>query len=119
MKRRRRRPLPRNRAYKEYSTEMLEVAVDLVSRKEISSLEAEKRFHIPRRTIENKVKNKHIRKPGGQQRLSESEEQNIVNVLRAAGDFGAPLSRFDLSLVVFNYLKGNNREHIFNRQAPT
>ena len=84
MEKRRRRPLLGNRAYKEYPNEMLEVAVDLVSRKEISSLEAEKRFHIPRRTIDNKVKNKHSRKPGGQQRFSDTEEQNIVNVLRAA-----------------------------------
>lgn len=73
MERRHCRPLLGNRAYKEYSTEMLEVAVDLVSRKEISSLEAEKRFHIPRRTIDNKVKNKHSRKPGGQKRFTELE----------------------------------------------
>lgn len=97
---------------------MLEVAADLVKSGKISFLEASKRFHISRRTIKNKVKNKHNKKPGGQQKLTYSEEKQIVNVLIAVVAFGAPLSRLDLSFVVFHYLKGNNKQHIFNNKPP-
>lgn len=107
-----------SRSYKNYTIEMLNVALDLVSRKKISSLEAEKRFHIPRRTIENKVKQKHIKKAGGQQRLSIAEEQQIVKVLICCSDFGSPLSRFELSLVVHDYLKKNKKEHLFQGKLP-
>lgn len=107
-----------SRSYKNYSFEMLNLAVDLVSRNKMSSLEAEKRFYIPRRTIENKVKNMHFKPPGGQQRLSVAEEQQIAKVLIAAADFGSPLSRFDLSLMVFNYLKINRKEHLFEGKPP-
>lgn len=43
--------------YSDCSKEMLTVAVDLVTRKSITSYEAEKQFGIPRRTILNKCKN--------------------------------------------------------------
>lgn len=107
-----------SRVYKNYSPEMLSAAVDLVSRKIISSLEASKRFHIPRRTIDNKVKSKHSKKPGAQQRLTVAEEHQIVKVLIAAADFGSPLLRFELSLVVYTYLKNNNKEHLFHGKLP-
>lgn len=45
-------------------------------KKKINSLEAERRFLIPRRTIENKVKGLHLKLPGGQLRLSDSEEKD-------------------------------------------
>lgn len=39
-------------------------------------------------------------------------------MLIAAGEFGCPLSKLDLRLLVFEYLKKNGREGIFNDQPP-
>lgn len=58
-KRKKRRVLG-SRSYKNYSEEMLELAVDMIEMKRMTSREAEKRFGIPRRTILNKVKKVHI-----------------------------------------------------------
>lgn len=81
-------------------------------------MEAEKRFHIPRRTIENKVKGLHMKPPGAQLRLSNSEEKDIVDVLIAAADFGSPLSRLDLRILIFEYLNKNRRSCLFSGKIP-
>lgn len=106
------------RPYKNYSEEMLLMAVDLVKNKHTTSYDAEKQFGIPRRTIENRVKNLHSPKPGPRFRLSEEEELKLVKVLIAAGDYGSPLSQLDFKLVVYDYLKKNNKTYIFNYKSP-
>lgn len=45
------------RPYKNYTDEMLTLAIDMVQNKNMSSYDAEKNFGIPRRTIERKTKN--------------------------------------------------------------
>ncbi|XP_028037361.1 uncharacterized protein LOC114248348 [Bombyx mandarina] len=107
-----------SRSYKNYSAQMLDTAVDLVNRKIISSLEASKQFLIPRRTIDNKVKKKHPKKPGAQQRLTAAEELDIIKVLTAAADFGSPVSRLELRLIVRTYLNKNNKGHLFKHNLP-
>ncbi|KAL4714231.1 hypothetical protein ACJJTC_009583 [Scirpophaga incertulas] len=57
------------RRYADYSKETLNLAIDLVSTKALSSYEAEKQFGIPRRTILNKIKNQHDRSIGRPQEL--------------------------------------------------
>ncbi|CAH2094324.1 unnamed protein product [Euphydryas editha] len=109
--------LARSRNYKNYTPEKLELAVDLVKKK-INSSEAERRFLIPRRTIENKVKGLHLKLPGGQLRLLDSEEKDIVDVLIAAADFGSPLSRLDLRILIFEYLNKNCRSYLFSNKIP-
>lgn len=81
-------------------------------------MEAEKRFLIPRRTIENKVKGLHMKPPGAQLRLGDSEEKDIVDVLIPAADFGSPLSRLDLRILIFEYLNKNRRSCLFSGKIP-
>lgn len=107
------------RQYKNYSDEMMLMAVELIKNKSISSYDAEKQFGIPRRTIEKKVKNLHSNKPGPRFRLTEEEEIKFVKVLVAAGDYGCPLSQLDLKLVVYDYIKKNNKAHLFNNKTPS
>ncbi|CAH2083954.1 unnamed protein product [Euphydryas editha] len=106
------------RSYKNYSEEMLLLAVDFVRNKNATSYDAEKQFGIPRRTIENRVKNIHSDKPGPRFRLSPEEENKFVKVLIAAGDYGCPLSQLDLKLAVYDYLKKNNKTYVFNNKLP-
>ncbi|CAG4965278.1 unnamed protein product [Parnassius apollo] len=80
IKRRNRRVLG-SRPYKNYSEEMLHLAVENVKENRMSSRTAEKTFGIPRRTILNKVKECHNKNVGTPTRLSFQEEKskNSVN----------------------------------------
>lgn len=93
------------REYKNYSQEMLELAVELVGNNKLSERAAARQFSIPKQTILNKVHNNHNKSVGCPPRLSEKEEARIVKVLIAAAKFGCPLTKLDLRLVVFEYLK--------------
>ncbi|CAG5007664.1 unnamed protein product [Parnassius apollo] len=55
---------------------------------------------------------------GGQKLLTEIEEENLVNVLVAVSDYGSPMTKLDLKMLVFNYLEKNSRSHIFNGKMP-
>ncbi|CAG5055232.1 unnamed protein product [Parnassius apollo] len=55
---------------------------------------------------------------GGQKQLTEIEEENLVNVLVAVSDYGSPMTKLDLKMLVFNYLEKNSRSHIFNGKMP-
>lgn len=41
----------------------------------------------------------------------------MAKVLIEAADFGSPLSRLELSFIVYNYLK-SNKEHLFDSKLP-
>ncbi|CAG5046907.1 unnamed protein product [Parnassius apollo] len=91
---------------------MLEIVVNLVRKKQISAREAARQFAIPKQTILNKVNKSHTKSVGCPTRLSDDEEAKFIKVLIAAGEFGCPLSKLDLRLVVFEYLKKNGRGKI-------
>lgn len=70
---------------KDYDESILNIAVGLVQNKNISSYDAEKQFDIPRRTILNKVKQKHLKNIGGPTKLSPADEQKIASCLIPCG----------------------------------
>ncbi|CAH0719076.1 unnamed protein product, partial [Brenthis ino] len=117
-KRKRNRRKVGSRNYKNYSNEMLDIAVDLVKQKIITSRQAENQFGTPRRTILNKAKDLHMKTVGGQKKLTDIEEENLVNVLVAVGEYGCPMTKLDLKMLVFNYLEKNSRTDIFNGKMP-
>ena len=98
---------PGARHYSDYTQEMLNIAVDLVACKKLSSYEAEKQFGIPRRTIVNKCKRIHDKSIGRPTKLSITEEQHIADVIKLSAEFGSPLTLMDLRIVVHNYLEKN------------
>lgn len=106
------------RSYKNYSPEMLEIAVEAVTNKTISSRDAEKQFGIPRRTILNKLKNCHSKAVGAPTRLTIDEESQLINVIKASADYGSPLTKLDVRIMVHNYLKKNGKEDLFNGKMP-
>ncbi|KAL4719073.1 hypothetical protein ACJJTC_011537 [Scirpophaga incertulas] len=107
-----------SRTYRNYSEEMLKLACQSVESGQISSRDAERQFGIPRRTIVNKIKNKHSKSVGHPTVLSADEEAQIVRVLRATSDFGSPLTKVDLKLLVHEYLKKNSRDQKFKNRIP-
>lgn len=117
--------MPRNykrklgtRKYRDYSDERLSEAVNKVSSGVMSSYEAEKKFKIPRRSIENKVKNKHMRSIGAPTQLTDEEEKQLVDLLIVCAEFGYPLTEIDVRIVVQQYLIKNNRHTIFQNNLP-
>lgn len=92
-----------NRPYRNYTEQTLESAVRLVLNG-TSYRDAGRRFGIPWKTIWNKVKGKHSKKVGGPTKLTEMEERHFVDVLLVAGEFGSPLTAFDLRILVKMYL---------------
>lgn len=106
------------RSYKNYTLEMLEIAVEAVANKTISSRDAEKQFGIPRRTIINKLKRNHTKGVGAPTRLTVDEENQLIKVIIAAADFGSPLSKMDIRILVHNYLKKNGKEYLFGGKIP-
>lgn len=114
-----RRRLPGSRSYRDYSQDMLKLAVEMVAKNKMSSREAEKRFGIPRRTILNKIKKVHNKTVGGQQKLTNDEEEKFVNVLIASADYGSPMTKMDIKMLVFKYLEKNSRTDLFNGKLPS
>ncbi|CAG5011956.1 unnamed protein product [Parnassius apollo] len=84
------------RKYKDYDESLLNIAVGLVENKNITSYDAEKQFGIPRRTILNKVKQKHTKKVGCPTKLPPADEQKIVSCLILCGEYGYPITSFEL-----------------------
>ncbi|XP_052740496.1 uncharacterized protein LOC128199899 [Bicyclus anynana] len=101
-----------------HSVAMINLAVEAMKNKTMSSYEAEKAFGIPRRTLLDKLNNKHPKSPGCPTKLSNKEEDDTVKVLIAAADYGSPLTLLDLKIVVYRYLEGNGRLSIFNNKLP-
>lgn len=107
----------RSRKYADYSKEMLMLAAELVQKKTLSSYEAESKFGIPRRTILNRVNNKHVKLVGRAKELSVEEEQQIARVVVLAAKHGYPLSVLELRSIVYRYLKINNKK-VFKGKMP-
>lgn len=107
-----------SRSYKNYTPEMLQLAVESVANNTITTREAEKQFGIPRRTIVNRLKHRHLKPVGKPTRLREEEENKLINVITASADYGSPLTKLDLRILVHNYLKKNGKDYIFNKKMP-
>lgn len=60
---------------------------------------------IPKRTINYKLKEKHVKLPGKQPVFSRDEEETFVSYI----DHGFPLTQQDLSIVITSYLNRIDR----------
>lgn len=107
------------RHYKNYTEETLLQAVNAVKTGAMSSREAENQFNIPRKTILNKVKEKHCEKVGHPTALTNIEERHFVDVLIACAEYGSPLTMIEMRMLIKNYLDSKGRRiHIFTDNIP-
>lgn len=93
-----------SRPYKNYTEMHLQRAVLAVRRQQLTCKEAADLFQIPKRTIYNKVHERHMKNVGAPEQLTAVEERHIVDVLLASAEFGSPLKAFDLRILVKRYL---------------
>lgn len=93
-----------SRRYRDYTEEKLELAVRAVREKGLSYARSAEIFNIPKRTIYNKVKNRHPKSVGVPTILDAVEERQLVDLLIASAEYGFPLTMLDLRIIVKEYL---------------
>lgn len=92
-----------SRKYVDYTSETLEKCLAAV-KKGMSQRKAEEIFKIPRRTINNKLKQKHALKPGYPPVFTEKEESSFVSCIHLVSAFGFPVDEFELRCIIKTYL---------------
>lgn len=93
-----------SRSYMNYSVDVLTEAIENVQNNNLSIRQAAARYNIPRRTLCNKIKQKHDKTAGGQTALSAEEEKIILNHILTCADWGMPLDSLEIRLIVKDYL---------------
>lgn len=106
------------RKYKDFSPEQLEKAVEAV-KLGMSLRKAEEKFGVPRCSINRKIKGKHLGKVGRPYVLSEVDQNTLATCISAAGDWGFPVTIYDIILIVKAYLdRCGKREPRFKDNLP-
>ena len=98
-----------SRHYADYSKEKLEECLESIRNGTFTQRKAASHFNIPRRTINYKLKQKHVKLPGKQPVFSREEEETFVSYIEAMSDYGFPLTQQDLSFVITSYLNKIDR----------
>ncbi|KAF6216268.1 hypothetical protein GE061_000608 [Apolygus lucorum] len=98
-----------SRRYKDYDEEKLQKCLSSIRSSQMSHREATKYYNIPRRTILNKPKENHMKKPGKQPIFSNAEETVFVDCIAKMSDYGFPLTEFDLRMIIKDYLQQKGR----------
>lgn len=100
-----------SRRYADYTPETLQTCLDAIRRGQISHRNAEKKYNIPRRTILNKLKERHSTNPGKQPIFTSDKEHSLVDCLITLGNYGFPiLNSRELRHIIKNYLNRCGRE---------
>lgn len=107
------------RHYHNYTEENVMNALQAV-RQGMSFRDASATFKIPIRTLYYKRSGKHPGASGGQTALTQIEERHFVDVLIATAEFGAPLTIFDLKMIIKSYLnkEGKTIKKFKNGDTP-
>ncbi|KAF2897888.1 hypothetical protein ILUMI_08288, partial [Ignelater luminosus] len=97
--------MPRNyirksgsRRYADYSPEVLEACLQAV-KAGMSTRLAEHTYNIPRRTIINKLKGRHVNKPGFPAIFTYKEERSFVQCIHRVIEFGFPVNEFEFRTI--------------------
>ncbi|KAJ8963604.1 hypothetical protein NQ314_005504 [Rhamnusium bicolor] len=108
-----------SRRYADYTAETLKNCLNEIRSGDISHRKAEQKYKIPRRTILNKLKGRHSKKPGKQPIFTSNEEQSFVECLISLGKYGFPINSRELRHIIKNYLNRCGRVvKIFQNNLP-
>lgn len=87
-----------------YNLIYLENALKDVKAGKLSMRKASEQYGVPYSTLNEHYHEKHKLKYGGQTILSAEEEKYLSNGIQKCGEWGYPLTRWDIRLLVQNYL---------------
>lgn len=94
-----------SRQYADYSKERLEERLNSIRNGIFTQRRASLHFNIPRRTINYKLKEEHVKLPV----FSRDEEETFISYIEAMRDYGFPLIQQDLSIFITSYLNRIDR----------
>ena len=97
------------RRYADYTAANLKKALLNIKNKILSQREAAKVFNIPRSTLKNKLKKAHMKHYGRPSAFTEQEETAFVSHLIKMSQYGFPVDKLDLRMIVKNYLAKQER----------
>lgn len=95
---------PGTRAYKNYTEEDLEEALQKITDGELSIHAASIQYRIPFGTLYNRYKGLHTRTVGGQTVFTHAEEKALLRAAATCADWGFPLTALDLRMIAKAYL---------------
>lgn len=95
--------------YQAYSAQDLETCLDDVTSGKLSIRKAASLYNIPRTTIKNKIEGKHGKSIGGQTVFTNEEEEIFVSRVTTMCNWGFPLDKIDLRMMVAAYLTKQKR----------
>ncbi|KAJ2949580.1 hypothetical protein O0L34_g15498 [Tuta absoluta] len=95
---------PGTRAYKNYTSDDLEEALQKVTDGDLSIHAASIQYKIPFGTLYNRYKGLHTRTAGGQTVFTHAEEKALLKAAATCADWGFPLTALDLRMIAKVYL---------------
>jgi hypothetical protein len=95
---------PGSRKYKYFSDESVHKAMDSVIRTKMSIRKAAEKYNITKSTLQRKLKGENLNPHGGQTALSVEEESVLVQGILETANWGFPLQKYDVRLLVKCYL---------------
>ncbi|XP_025407415.1 uncharacterized protein LOC112681370 [Sipha flava] len=95
---------PRAKKYQIPNPNDLESAISCIKARQMTYREASEVYGIHYSVLFRHVKNSNMKAQGGQTALSTEEENHIVSCLSLCAEWGYPLDRYDIRMVVKGYL---------------
>ena len=96
------------RDYGAYAEETLQKCMEAVRSGSLSINKASKTYNIPRGTIQNKMKNVHSKSVGRPSIFTKQEEELFATRAVTMCNWGFPLHKLDLRMIVNAYLTKQN-----------
>ncbi|KAK6167094.1 hypothetical protein SNE40_021198 [Patella caerulea] len=108
-----------SRSYRNYTEDALQNAIQAVQSKRLSVKKAAETYKIPRKTLGNKVNEKHLNKPGRPTVFSKAEEDLFCAALVTVQKWGFPFDLMDFRCMVKSYLDKSGRKClVFKENYP-
>ncbi|XP_065650287.1 uncharacterized protein LOC136078442 [Hydra vulgaris] len=103
---------------KEERESRIQLAIQTITEKKISYVQAAKCYNVAKSTLFDRTKESSNNR-GAPRKMSNITEAIIVDLLKFMSDIGFGLNRKDVFIVVENYLKESNQRSLFKDGKPT
>lgn len=109
----------RNGKRNKWTGKQLELALEAVKKGEMKPHRAALKFGVPSSTLYDHLKGRSQKRYGGRPTvLSTQEEKEIVVSCEVLQQFGFPLTKDMVGIIVRDFLKANNRKNPFKDSMP-
>lgn len=113
--------MPRNyvrKREKTYNQEDIKAAIARIEKGLLTIRKASKLYKVPFETLRGNIVQHRKDKPGAYTALSADEEKHIAETIATFSEYGHPIGRTQLKMLVASYLKSVGRQSQFNDGIP-